>query len=56
MNGKKYGTVIARVDICTYIIQQQVGNGRSVFRNRKEDTIISRIQIGHSSLNKSLLM
>ena len=37
-----------------YSIQKQVGNGRSVFRNRKEDTIISRIRIGHTRLNHSL--
>ena len=29
-----------------YSIQKQVGNGRSVFRDRKEDTIVSRIRIG----------
>ena len=37
-----------------YSIQKQVGNGRSVFRNRKEDTIVSRIRIGHTRLNYSL--
>ena len=37
-----------------YSIQKQVGDGRSVFRNRKEDTIISRIRIGHTRLNHSL--
>ncbi len=33
---------------------QQVRNGRSVFRNGKEDTIINHIRIGRSSLNQSL--
>lgn len=35
-------------------IQQLVGNGRSVYKNRKEDIIISRLRIGHSGLNYSL--
>ncbi len=30
-----------------YNIEQQVGNVRSVFRNRKEDTIINHIHIVH---------
>lgn len=34
-------------------IQQQVGNGKSVFRKRKEETIISCIQIWHTRLNHS---
>jgi len=37
-----------------YRIQNEVGNGRRVFRNRREDTIISRIRIGHTRLNHSL--
>jgi len=37
-----------------YSIHNQVGNGRKVFRNRKEDTIISGIRIGHTRLNHSL--
>lgn len=38
-----------------YNIQQKVnGNGRNVFKNRKEYTIISCIRIGHTRLNHSL--
>lgn len=38
-----------------YNIQQHVGNGRKNVGSRKEDTIISRLHIGHKALNHLVL-
>lgn len=37
-----------------YNIQKQVGLGRRLGRNRKEEAVITRLRIGHSGLNKAL--
>ncbi len=37
-----------------YNIQKTVGNERRIFGNRKEDSIMSRLRIGHTALNHSL--
>ena len=37
-----------------FSIQKQVGKGREVGRNRKEETTLTRLRIGHTGLNETL--